>query len=252
MQIQGLQKMTLLDFPGRVACTVFLAGCQLRCPFCHNSELLDESAPGIMDEEALLKFLRGRRGILEGVAFTGGEPLMRKGLPELLAQIKELGYPVKLDTNGSLPARLKEVVSAGLVDYVAMDVKNSPARYAQTAGLPDMGWDETAGAAKPGSLLAKIEESKGFLIAAGKGKLSGVPAIDYEFRTTAVAQLHDAASFEAIGPWIRGAKRYFLQVFTDRETVPFAGLTAPSPEELRAYADIVRPFVGDVQIRGGE
>ena len=202
--------MTLLDYPGRVACTVFLSGCNFRCPFCHNSELLDVNTPGIMGDAALLQFLEGRRGILEGVAFTGGEPLMRKGLPELLAKIKALG----------------------LVDYVAMDIKNSPDRYAETCGLDDMG-----------PLMAKIEESKDFLISSG---------VDYEFRTTTVAQLHDTGSFAAIGPWIRGAKRYFLQVFTDRDTVPFAGLTAPSSEELHAYADLVRPYVGDVQIRGGE
>ena len=250
MQIQGLQKMTLLDFPGRVACTVFLSGCNFRCPFCHNSELLDAAAPGIMDDEELLRFLEGRRGILEGVAFTGGEPLMRKELPQLLAKIKALGYPVKLDTNGAFPEALKAVAEAGLVDYVAMDIKNSPDRYAQTCGLPDMGW--TPDGARPGSLLAKVEESKNFLIAAGRGELPGVPAIDCEFRTTTVAQLHDADSFAAIGPWIRGAKRYFLQVFTDRDTVPFAGLTAPSMDELRAWADLVRPYAGDVQIRGGE
>ena len=224
--------MTLLDYPGRVACTVFLSGCNFRCPFCHNSELLDADTPGIMDDAALLKFLDGRKGILEGVAFTGGEPLMRKGLPEFLAKIKGMGYPVKLDTNGAFPEALQAVVEAGLVDYVAMDIKISPARYAETCGLSDMG-----------PMMAKIEASKDFLIASG---------VDYEFRTTTVAQLHDAASFEAIGPWIRGAKRYFLQVFTDRDTVPFAGLTAPSMEELRAYADLVRPFAGDVQIRGGE
>ena len=224
--------MTLLDFPGKVACTVFLSGCNFRCPFCHNSELLDVNTPGIMDDAALLKFLEGRKGILEGVAFTGGEPLMRKGLPELLAKIKALGYPIKLDTNGAFPEVLKEVVNAGLVDYVAMDVKNSPERYAETCGLDDIG-----------PLMAKIEASKDFLIAFG---------VDYEFRTTTVAQLHDADSFASIGPWIRGAKRYFLQVFTDRDTVPFAGLTAPSSEQLHAYADLVRPYVGDVQIRGGE
>ena len=224
--------MTLLDFPGHVACTVFLSGCNFRCPFCHNSELLDMNTPGIMDSEELLKFLKSRQGILEGVAFTGGEPLMRKGLPELLAKIKELGYPIKLDTNGAFPEALKEVVEKGLVDYVAMDIKNSPERYAETCGLPEMG-----------PLMDKIEESKNFLIASG---------IDYEFRTTTVAQLQDADSFAAIGPWVKGAKRYFLQVFTDRETVPFAGLSAPSAEEMRAYADLVRPYVGDVQIRGGE
>lgn len=242
--------MTLLDFPGRVACTVFLSGCNFRCPFCHNSELLDANTPGIMDDGALLKFLKSRQGILEGVAFTGGEPLMRKGLPELLAKIKELGYPIKLDTNGAFPDVLKDVVSKGLADYVAMDIKNSPERYAETCGLEDMGW--RAEGAAPGSLMAKVEASKDFLIAAGRGKLPGVPAIDYEFRTTTVAQLHDADSFAAIGPWIRGAKRYFLQVFTDRDTVPFAGFTAPSSEEMHAYANLVRPYVGDVQIRGGE
>ena len=246
--------MTLLDFPGKVACTVFLSGCNFRCPFCHNSELLDPDTPGVMDDEALLKFLAGRRGILEGVAFTGGEPLMRRELPQLLAKIKELGYPIKLDTNGAFPALLKAVVSTGLVDYVAMDIKNSPAKYAETCGLADMGWTGQqggdAGSCRPGSLLAKVEESKNFLIAAGAGKLDGVPAIDYEFRTTTVAQLHDAGSFAGIGPWIQGAKRYFLQVFTDRDTVPFAGLSAPSEAQMRAYADLVRPYAADVQIRG--
>jgi len=270
MQIQGLQKMTLLDFPGKVACTVFLSGCNFRCPFCHNSELLDPDTPGELDDEALLKFLAGRRGVLEGVAFTGGEPLMRRELPQLLAKIKELGFPIKLDTNGAFPSLLKAVVSTGLVDYVAMDIKNSPAKYAETCGLADMGWAEGtasignavqegeadialsggAGLYKPGSLLAKVEESKNFLIAAGAGKLEGVPAIDYEFRTTTVAQLHDAGSFAGIGPWIQGAKRYFLQVFTDRDTVPYAGLSAPSEAQMRAYADLVRPYAADVQIRG--
>jgi pyruvate formate lyase activating enzyme len=250
MQIQGLQKMTLLDYPGRVACTVFLSGCNFRCPFCHNSELLDAGTPGIMDDAELLAFLKGRKGILEGVAFTGGEPLSRKGLPELLRAIKELGYPVKLDTNGAYPEQLKDVVRAGLVDYVAMDVKNSPARYAETCGLPDMGY-VPGGAPKPGSLLAKVAESKDFLIAAGAGKLEGVPAVDYEFRTTTLAQLHDDDSFRAIGEWIRGAKRWFLQPFTDRDTVPFAGLSAPPAEDVKRYADLIRPFVGSVGIRGG-
>ena len=240
--------MTLLDFPGKVACTVFLSGCNFRCPFCHNSELLDPDTPGVMDDESLLKFLAGRRGILEGVAFTGGEPLMRRELPQLLAKIKELGFPIKLDTNGAFPSLLKAVVSTGLVDYVAMDIKNSPAKYAQTCGLAEMGWAD--GEIRLGSLLAKVEESKNFLIAAGAGKLDGVPAIDYEFRTTTVAQLHDAGSFAAIGPWIEGAKRYFLQVFTDRDTVPYAGLSAPSKAQMRAYADLVRPYAADVQIRG--
>ena len=248
--------MTLLDYPGKVACTVFLSGCNMRCPFCHNSGLLDVNQPGVMDDEELLRFLAARKGVLEGVAFTGGEPLMRKELPELLSKIKALGYPIKLDTNGAFPEALKEVVSAGLVDYVAMDIKNSPAHYAKTCGLADAGWEEAdshgAGSIRAGSLLAKIEASKEYLIASGGGDPAGVAPVDYEFRTTVASQFHDADSFSAIGPWIQGAKRYYLQMFTDRDSVPFAGLSAPSMEEMRTFAELVRPFAGEVQIRGGE
>ena len=169
-----------------------------------------------------------------------------------MRRLKDMGYAVKLDTNGSFPAKLREILAAGLADYVAMDIKNCRERYAETCGLEDMGHDPASGKTSPGSLLAKVCESKDFLIAAGQGLLPGVPSIDYEFRTTCVAQLHGAASFEAIGPWVRGAKRYFLQVFTDRDTVPFAGLAAPSMDDMRAFADILRPYAADVQIRGGE
>jgi len=134
MIIHGLQKMTLLDFPGQVACTVFLGGCEFRCPFCHNADLLDMSAPGIMDDDELLEFLKKRKGLLDGVAFTGGEPLLRKDLPELLVRVRDIGYKIKVDTNGDHPDLLKEIVQAGLADYIAMDVKNSPARYAETIG----------------------------------------------------------------------------------------------------------------------
>ena len=136
MNIHGLQKLTLLDYPGKVACTVFLAGCNLRCPFCHNSELIDAgAAEPVMDDGELLDFLKKRQGMLDGVAFTGGEPLLRPELPALLRCVRELGYPVKLDTNGTLPEALDRVLADGLVDYVAMDIKNSPARYAETCGV---------------------------------------------------------------------------------------------------------------------
>lgn len=230
MKINGLQKLTLLDFPGRTACTVFLAGCDFRCPFCHNFELTDSAADVVMESDELLEFLKGRTGLLDGVAFTGGEPTMRKDLPELLAAVKALGYATKLDTNGNHPKVLKRLLDEHLVDYVAMDVKNSPERYAVTAGLERMD-------------LSSVKESLQLL------KDSG---IDYELRTTVVAQLHDASSFEAIGPMIAGAPRYFLQAFADRDTVPFAGLSAPSKEEMEHYADLVRPYVGDVQLRGVE
>lgn len=228
MNIQGLQKMTLLDFPGKVACTVFLAGCDFRCPFCHNADLLTTDAPTIMDDGELLSFLQKRQGLLDGVAFTGGEPLLRRELPELMKKIRELGFAVKLDTNGNHPDALRKVLEQGLVDYVAMDVKNSPERYAETIGLPSFD-------------TAKVSESIAIL---------RDTAPDYEFRTTVVDELHDEMSFTQIGQWIRGAKQYFLQSFTDRESVLQSGLHAPSREKLEAYAKAVSPYVLSVSLRG--
>ncbi len=228
MKIHGLQKMTLLDFPGRVACTVFLGGCDFRCPFCHNFELADGTAQPVMDDEELLSFLKKRQGLLDGVAFTGGEPLLHKGLPDLLQKIRDLGYAVKLDTNGAHPALLAQILDAGLADYVAMDIKNSPQKYAVTCGV------ETVD-------LEPVRQSIALL-------MNG-PA-DYEFRTTVVAEFHEASDFEEMGKMIAGAKRYFLQCFTDRDTVPFEGLHAPSKEDLQQYAQIARQYVPDTQLRG--
>ena len=222
--------MTLLDFPGRVACTVFFGGCDMRCPFCHNAELLDGSAPPVMDEEELLSFLKKRRGLLDGVAFSGGEPLLQKDLAELAVRIRELGYPIKLDTNGTHPERLGKMIRDGLVQYAAMDIKNSPERYAETAGLNVVD-------------IGPIRESTSILL---EGK------IDYEFRTTTVAELHTDSSFEQIGSWIRGAEHYYIQRFTDRETVPFEGFHAPTEEQMRHWADIVRPYIPAVELRGVE
>ena len=228
MEIQGLQKMTLLDYPGRVACTVFLGGCDLRCPFCHNGGLVLEAAPPQLDSGELLSFLKKRVGLLDGVCITGGEPLLRPGLAGLLAQIKELGYPVKLDTNGSHPERLRSLVEAGLIDYAAMDIKNSPQRYGETAGLP-------------GLELTPFRESVSYL-------LQGT--VDSEFRTTVARAFHDAGSFRAIGPWIAGAKRYFLQSFVDRDSVIQAGLHPWDKSALEHFAELVRPYVQQVEVRG--
>ena len=228
VEIQGLQKMTLLDWPGRVACTVFLGGCNLRCPFCHNSGLLEGPMPALMDDGELTAFLRGRRGLLDGVCVTGGEPLLQPGLPPLLERIKELGYPVKLDTNGSDPGRLAALWERGLVDYVAMDVKNSPERYPETVGVPGLD-------------LTPVRDSVAWLL---EGH------VEYEFRTTAVRQLHDAASFQAIGRWLQGARRYYIQNFVDRDTVLRAGLSGFEKAELEAFASLVRPFVERVEVRG--
>ncbi len=228
MKIQGLQKMTLLDFPGHVACTVFLGGCDFRCPFCHNYELLDGTAPALLDDGQLLKFLQGRKGLLDGVAITGGEPLLRKDLPDLLRSIRALGFAVKVDTNGNHPKALENLLAEGLVDYVAMDIKNSPRKYAVTVGLEALD-------------LAPIRESVRLLMEG---------SVPYEFRTTVVDELHAAADFEAIGQWIAGARAYFLQPFTDRDSVPFAGLHAPSREDLEKYASTARVYVPYTSIRG--
>ena len=232
--IAGLQKMTLLDYPGKVACTVFLQGCNFACPFCHNSQLLPFDGEPFMTEEALLSFLEKRRGILDGVCITGGEPTLYPGLEALLRQIKALGYCVKLDTNGSRPAVLKALVEEGLVDYVAMDIKNGPDRYAETAGMSP-------------SLLPRIEESMVFLMAG---------AVDYEFRTTVVAEFHDEISVAGMRDWVLRlapegkAKRLFLQCFADRDSVLKPGLHAPEPEQMTAFRQILLPCADTVEIRG--
>ena len=239
MKIHGLQKMTLLDFPEHVACTVFLGGCDLRCPYCHNYELATGKVPPVMDEEELFDFLKKRKGLLDGVAITGGEPCLHRDLPDFIARIRALGFAVKLDTNGTHPDVLREILEKGLVDYVAMDVKNSPARYALTAGLTEKETDENSEPA----FVSAVRMSIRILMESG---------VDYEFRTTVVEELHREEDFEEIGALIKGAKRYFLQCFTDRDTVPYAGLSAPSKAKLEACAAIVRQYVGDVKIRGVE
>ena len=233
MKITGLQKMTLLDFPGRIACTVFLQGCNFRCPFCHNSDLLDFTPEGEIPVEELLSFLKKRRGMLEGVCITGGEPTVQRDLPDLLRAIKALGYPVKLDTNGSNPTMLKALVAEGLVDYVAMDIKNSREKYGLTAGVPGLSMD-------------KIEESMAFLLS---------DAVDYEFRTTVVRELHHEKDFQNMAHWIlslssgKRAKRLFLQSYVDRDSVLMPGLSAPEEKMLTEYADILRICAENVSIR---
>ena len=220
--------MTLLDFPGHVACTVFTGGCDMRCPFCHNYELVDGSAPPIMEEEELFAFLEKRRGLLDGVAFTGGEPCLQKNLPDLMKRVKQMGYSIKLDTNGNHPDMLRRMMEEGLLDYVAMDIKNSPDKYALTAGLRQID-------------MGPIRESVKMLM---EGPVS------YEFRTTCVAQFHEEEDFVKIGEWLEGAKAYFLQSFTDRDSVPFGNLTAPSREEIYTFCRTVQRFIPNTHVRG--
>ncbi len=231
--ISGLQKMTLLDFPGKVACTVFFHGCNYRCPFCHNSELLEGRGEELMTIDAFFKFLASRQGLLEGVCVSGGEPTLYKELPAFLAKIKELGFGVKLDTNGSRPEVLKALAEQKLVDYVAVDAKNGPDEYAKTVGTDRFD-------------MAALEESLRFLIGGN---------VDYELRTTLVEPLHTEESVTEMGKWLaslvpgKKPKRLFLQSFVDRDTVAFSGLSAPEEETVERYAEILAEYVETVTIR---
>lgn len=228
MKLYGLQKMTLLDFPGHVACTVFLNGCDFRCPFCHNFELVDGTAQPVMDEEDFLAFLKKRQGLLDGVAFTGGEPCLHTSLPALMRKIREMGFAVKLDTNGTLPDRLRALLEEGLLDYVAMDIKNAPERYAETVGVP--GFD-----------VKNIEQSMRIL---QNGK------VPFEFRTTVVRELHDPKDFQKIAEWIGNDVPYFLQQFVDSGALLGTGFSAYSKAEMEAFLPLVAPKVPRVAIRG--
>ena len=206
MRIGGLQKLTLLDYPGKVACTVFLSGCNLRCPYCHNPGLvLPEQIEGSEIPEAeVLSFLERRKGKLDGVCITGGEPTLQPELPEFLEKLRRLGYAVKLDTNGTNPAMLKALLQERVLDYVAMDIKNSPSRYAETCGGIDC--------------LSRVRESAALL-------MDGT--VDYEFRTTVCAPLPTPRDMEELGRWLKGARRYFLQPFADSGGAVNGGAFAP-------------------------
>ena len=228
MNIHGLQKMTLLDFPEHIACTVFLGGCDFRCPYCHNFELVDGSTAPLMDDEKFFGFLEKRHGLLDGVAITGGEPLMRTDIADFIRKIRAMGFKVKLDTNGYHPERLQELYRYGLLDYVAMDIKNSLPKYGLTVGLDYL---DTQRILKSISIIMN----------------SGIP---YEFRTTVVHDLHSDEDFVEIGEMIIGASHYYLQQYTERDTVPDKNLTAPSEEDMERYLGIVKVFVPEAALRG--
>lgn len=227
MKISGLQKLTALDYPGRIACTVFTPGCNFRCPFCHNAALVTQAQPDSMDEDEVFAYLRKRWGVLDGVVITGGEPLLQSGLEDFIRRVKELGYLVKLDTNGSLPKPLEALLKAGLLDYVAMDIKNSPGKYPLSCGA-DVD-------------ISAVDESVKLLMNSG---------VDYEFRTTVVAQLHSDEDFTAMGDWILGAKRWYLQNFVDSGGLISSGLSAAPKADMERFAELSRPFVENVEIRG--
>ena len=227
MKIQGLQKLTLLDYPGKIACTVFLGGCNFRCPFCHNGGLaLGDDADGIMSTPELLAFLDSRRGRLQAVCISGGEPTLHRDLPELISEIKSRGFEVKLDTNGTNPEMLSSLIADGLIDYVAMDIKNSPEKYALTTGV--------------NSDFNAVRESAALLM---QGR------VDFEFRTTLARELHTAEDMEIIGKWLSGSEKYFLQTYRDEGDLLVGGFTAFTPEETKELLAVLKGYIPSAEIR---
>ena len=227
MNVQGYQKLTLLDFPGRVAATVFTGGCNLRCPFCHNAGLVETPFSSANSEGELLSYLASRRRLLEGVCVTGGEPLLQPDLPAFLQKVKDMGYAVKLDTNGSLPDRLRAILETGLVDYVAMDVKSSPRGYAAATG-------------REGDFAPYLESIR--LLEGG--------TLPHEFRTTVVKGIHTAADIEEIGQLLAGAARDYLQPFRDSGNLLGHGCSAFSEAEMSAFLDIAKKYIPAAELRG--
>ena len=228
VKICGLMKLTLLDFPGKVACTVFLGGCNFRCPFCHNAELAFEGCGDEISEEDFFKFLEKRKGILDGVCVSGGEPLLYDEIIPFLKKIKDKGFAVKLDTNGCFPERLEAVIVAKACDYVAMDVKNSLQEYGKTVGIENF---DSGGVEKSIEIL----------------KTSG---IDHEFRTTVVKGLHTEKSIEDISLLLKNEKKYFLQAFVKSDRVPDNTLEEYTKDELENLLRIAQRNVPDAVLRG--
>ena len=229
MRILGLQKLSLLDFPGKVAATVFTGGCNLRCPFCHNAPLvLPGRGTSALDAGGVLDFLASRRGLLDGMVLSGGEPLLQPDAADFLAEVKAMGFAVKLDTNGCHPDALADILDRRLADYVAMDIKNSLEKYPWTVGVP--GFD-----------TAPVERSARLLMEG--------PA-DYEFRTTLVRPFHEVGDMETIGRWLRGARRYYLQAFVDSGDLVGGGCAPFTPEEMEGFLQAARPFFQSVALRG--
>ena len=229
MNIQGFQKLTLLDYPDHMACTVFTGGCNMRCPFCHNASLVLRPGenPAFFEEE-IYAFLKKRQGILDGVAITGGEPLLQHGLEDFILRVRELGFAVKLDTNGSYPERLAALIDKGLLDFVAMDIKNSRERYAETVGVANFD-------------IAPIEQSVALL------RASGVP---FEFRTTVVRELHSAEDIEDMGVWLAGDHAHYLQGFIDSGDLIGTGLSGYDKNQMQDLVNVLKAYVPKAELRG--
>ena len=229
MNISGIQKLTLLDFPGKLACTVFTSGCNFRCPFCHNASLVLPGMSDHIDEQEVFSFLKKREGILEGVCITGGEPCLQPDLETFIRKVRDIGFAVKLDTNGSFPEKLSSLLEKGLLDYVEMDIKTSKERYPEVCGVQNE------------RLFENVQKSVEIL------KSSSVP---HEFRTTTARELQTKEDFEKIGRWLSGEKRYFIQQYEASGELVGDEMTPYEKEELTEFAKVMKNFVENVEIRG--
>ena len=229
MVFYGLEKLSLVDYDGKVAATVFTGACNFKCGFCHNGPLV-ESVDSLktLSENEVLSYFSSRKGILDGVCITGGEPTLHKDLPFFIEKVKKLGLSVKVDTNGTNPEMIKSLYENGLADYFAMDVKNDKKNYALTVGLP--AYD-----------TGKIEKSVDFFLTGNA---------DYEFRTTIINEYHSAENVKNIAEWIKGAKRYFLQKFKEVDTCLTHGLHEVPEEKALEFIKIAKPFVPETRLRG--
>ena len=228
MLIKGFQKLTLLDYPGKTACTIFTGGCNYRCPFCHNAGLVTKMDIEIIPESEVFSHLKKRQGILDGVAISGGEPLLQGDIEEFLQKIKELGYSIKLDTNGSFPDKLKSILDKGLCDYVAMDIKNSKKRYNETVGIDKFDV----------SLMEKSVE------------ILKNSQVDFELRTTVTKNFHTTEDIEQIGEWIKGVEKYYLQNFVDSGNLIDCNVEGVSKEEMYLMLEKIKKYVPTAEIRG--
>ena len=228
MNIQYFQKLTLLDYPSKTAATVFTYGCNFRCPFCHNASLVVDRPEEAVDPEEFFAFLAKRKNLLDGVCITGGEPLLQEDIADFIKRIRDMGFLVKLDTNGYLPDRLEKILEKDIVNYIAMDIKNSPEKYPLTAGIKNFD-------------IERINTSINLIRNSG---------IDFEFRTTAIREYHTMDDFIKIGKWIRGFEKYYIQNFFDSGNTIENGLSGFTPEELGAFKDALSGYLPNTSVRG--
>lgn len=229
MKLYGIEKLSLVDYDGFVSATVFTGNCNFRCGFCHNSALvIDYTNLPFIPEEEVLDYLKKRKGILEGLCITGGEPTLNKDLPEFCEKVKKIGYSVKVDTNGTNPSMIKTLTDNGLADYFAMDIKNDRENYAAIIGFDSFD-------------TSKVEESVKLLM---NGK------VGYEFRTTLIKEYHAADNIKRIAEWINGADKYFMQKFKNGENCLTTNLNAVETETAKSFVEIIKPYVGKAALRG--